>query len=132
MSMPNILVIDDDKFVRISIRTVLESAGYDVDECNNGNDGVALQKKQGFDAVIVDLMMPHKDGLETIRDLKENNDGLPIIAISGGGDIVRQNFVKAAFIFGASATLEKPFDGDELLSTLSSVIPQASDVAEYV
>lgn len=120
--MRRVLVIDDDKFVRISIRTVLQAAGYDVDVANNAFEGMALQKEKNFDAAIVDLIMPKKDGLETIQELKENEPGLPIIAISGGGTIVRKNFVSAASLFGASATLEKPFEGDELLLTLASIL----------
>ena len=65
--MCRVLVIDDDKFVRISIRTVLEADGYDVDEAKDAFEGMALQKAFKFDAVIVDLLMPHKDGLETFR-----------------------------------------------------------------
>jgi DNA-binding response OmpR family regulator len=127
--MSRILVIDDDKFVRISIRAVLEAAGYAVDDVGNANDGVALQRVTSFDTVIVDLMMPDKDGLETIRELKNYEPDLPIIAISGGGDIVRKNFVKAAEMFGANATLEKPFEGDELLSTVANLVASKASKA---
>ena len=122
--MCRVLVIDDDKFVRISIRTVLEADGYDVDEAKDAFEGMALQKAFKFDAVIVDLLMPHKDGLETIQSLKEYNPNLPILAISGGASSAHQSFLNAATLMGATATLEKPFGGEELLSTMATVVAQ--------
>jgi len=127
--MNRILIIDDDKFVRISIRTVLEAAGYDVDEAQNAFEGLKLQKTHLYDVVIVDLIMPQKDGLETIKDLKTIYPDLPVVAISGGGLIVRKNFVGAAKLFGANAILTKPFGGEELLSTMSQIFPRQSSVA---
>lgn len=120
--MSRILVIDDDKYVRTSIRAVLEGAGYRISDAGDADIGLGMQRANPFDAVIVDLVMPKKEGLETIRELKHDYPDLPIIAISGGGDIVRKNYIQAAELFGAVATLEKPFDGDELLSTIASVI----------
>ena len=113
-----VLVIDDDKFVRTSIRAVLEGAGYEVAEAGDADTGIALQKANLYDLLIVDLVMPHKEGLETIRELRSDFPDLPIVAISGGGEIVRKNFIQAAEMFGASATLEKPFGGDELVAAL--------------
>ena len=120
-NMSRILVIDDDKFVRTSIRAVLESAGHTVAESGDADAGIALQRENPFDVVIVDLVMPKKEGLETIRELKADYPDLPIVAISGGGEIVKKNFVQAATLFGATATLEKPFGGDDLLEALSLV-----------
>ena len=120
--MSRVLVIDDDKFVRISIRTVLEADGYEVDEAKDAFEGMALQKAYTFDAAIVDLLMPHKDGLETIQGLKEYNPNLPILAISGGMSSAHQSFLNAATLMGATATLEKPFGGDELLATMANVV----------
>ena len=128
--MCRVLIIDDDKFVRISIRTVLETAGYNVDDAMNAFEGVALQKKNSYDAAIVDLIMPHKDGLETIQELKQNEPDLPIVAISGGGTVIHKNFVSAATLFGANTTLEKPFEGEELLLALAGVIATKSINAE--
>lgn len=127
--MSRILVIDDDKFVRISIRTVLEAEGYEVEEAKDAFEGIALQKAYLFDAAIVDLLMPHKDGLETIQGLKESDPELPILAISGGGTTIHQSFLKAAKLMGANATLEKPFGGAELLSTVAAVVARESSAA---
>ncbi|MBL4747962.1 MAG: response regulator [Magnetovibrio sp.] len=127
--MSRILIIDDDKFVRMSIRAVLEAAGYDVDEASDAVSGLSLQKSCNFDAVIVDLIMPQQDGLETIKELKANNPDLPIVAISGGGVFVRKNFVSSAVLFGANATLEKPFEGDELLGAIAKIVVTDSSAA---
>lgn len=103
-----VLVIDDDLYVRRSIRIVLEGAGYEVSDVGDADVGIGLHRTTPFDVVIVDLLMPRKEGLETIRELKRDFPTLPIMAISGGGDIIRKNFVQAAEAFGATATLKNP------------------------
>ena len=127
--MSRILVIDDDKFVRASIRVVLEGAGHEVSDASDAEIGLGLQRANPFDVVIVDLIMPNKEGLETIRELKTDFPSLPIIAISGGGEIVRKNFFQAAEVFGAKLTLEKPFDGRELLDTVMNALGMEPSVA---
>jgi len=127
--MSRILVIDDDKFVRASIRVVLEGAGHEVSDASDAEVGLGLQRANPFDVVIVDLIMPNKEGLETIRELKADFPSLPIVAISGGGEIVRKNFFQAAELFGAKLTLEKPFDGRELLETVMSALDMEPSVA---
>jgi len=125
--MSRILVIDDDKFVRTSIRAVLEGAGNEVSDASDAETGLGLQRANPFDVAIVDLIMPNKEGLETIRELKRDFPALPIIAISGGGDIVRKNFFQAAELFGAKITLEKPFDGGELLAAIEDALDASTN-----
>lgn len=120
--MSRILVIDDDKFVRASIRAVLESVGHEVFDAGDADAGILQQRANPFDIAIVDLVMPKKEGLETIRELKQDFPNLPIIAISGGGALVKKNFIQAAEAFGATTTLEKPFGGDDLLNAISSAV----------
>jgi len=132
--MSRILVIDDDKFVRISIRAVLESAGHVVSDAGDADTGIRQQHLTPFDIAIVDLVMPQKEGLETIRELRSDYPDLAIIAISGGGAIVKKNFVEAAELFGATTTLEKPFGGEDLLGAVMHVLnppvsPGAMNVA---
>ena len=119
--MSRILIIDDDKFVRTSIRTVLQAHGHDVADIGDAVAGIMLQRDNPFDIAIVDLIMPEKEGLETIRELHRDFPELAIIAISGGGEIVRKNFIQAAEVFGARAMLEKPFDGDQLLEVVQQM-----------
>lgn len=125
--MSRVLVIDDDKFVRTSIRAVLEGAGHEVSDASDAETGLGMQRANPFDVAIIDLIMPQKEGLETIRELKRDFPALPIIAISGGGEIVRKNFFQAAELFGATVTLEKPFDGGDLITALSTAVEGAND-----
>jgi len=120
--MSRILVIDDDKYVRTSIRAVLESVGHEVCDASDADTGLSHQRANPFDVAIVDLVMPQKEGLETIKELNDDYPNLPIIAISGGGAIVKKNFVEAAELFGATATLEKPFGGEDLLNALDIAV----------
>ncbi|MCR4378886.1 MAG: response regulator [Rhodospirillales bacterium] len=130
--MSRILVIDDDKFVRTSIRAVIEGVGHEVSDASDAEVGLSLQRANPFDVAIVDLIMPNKEGLETIRELKRDFPRLAIIAISGGGDIVRKNFFQAAQLFGADYTLEKPFDGGDLLATLEKALGGAASSTKGV
>jgi len=128
-SMSRILVIDDDKFVRTSIRAVLESAGHVVADAGDADVGISQQHQTPFDVAIVDLVMPQKEGLETIRELRRDFPKLAIIAISGGGAIVKKNFVQAAELFGATTTLEKPFGGEELLAAVMQALNPPENTA---
>ena len=125
--MARILVIDDDKYVRTSIRAVLEGVGHEVMDAGDADIGLSMQRSNPFDMAIVDLVMPKKEGLETIRELKHDYPHLPIIAISGGGDIVRKNFFQAAELFGAKITLDKPFDGGDLLAAIADALDASTN-----
>jgi len=125
--MSRILIIDDDKFVRTSIRAVLECAGHEVSDVGDADSGIDQQRQDPFDVVIVDLVMPQKEGLETIRELKQDFPDLPIVAISGGGVIVKKSFIQAATVFGATTTLEKPFGGEQLLNAIETAMRSVSE-----
>ena len=82
--MSRILIIDDDKQMREMLKQTLERAGYAVIEAQNGLEGVAVYREQHVDVVITDLIMPGKDGMETIIELKREFPDVRIIAVSGG------------------------------------------------
>jgi DNA-binding NtrC family response regulator len=107
--MQRILIIDDDHHILLMIKKMLERAGYEVDLASNGVDGLELFKRYPADLVITDIIMPEKEGLETIREMKRMQSDLKIIAMSGGGKISADNYLETARIFGASKVLEKPF-----------------------
>ncbi len=113
--MARILVIDDEELVRFSIRKTLEGDNHNVTEASNGDEGLGLQSKQPFDIVITDLIMPVKEGIETIQQLRSDFPDLSIIAISGGGRTKGADFLHAAEALGASSILKKPFSNSELL-----------------
>lgn len=121
--MPRILVIDDDEQVRGLLVRMLERGGFDeVDQAADGNAGLARHRAQPADLVITDIVMPEKEGLETIQDLRRDSPGTRIIAISGGGLNQPGNYLQLARHFGAHQVLTKPIHYDTLISTVNSVL----------
>ena len=117
----HVLIIDDDDDVRDSICLILETQGYRVDSASDGDEGVALCKSGDFDVAIVDLLMPRKEGIETIIELKEAFPDLSILAISGGSNFMQMDYLKLAKKLGASETLLKPFKPFELIDTMQKL-----------
>jgi DNA-binding response OmpR family regulator len=107
---------------RFTMHEILEDAGFEVEEAASGNIGIALQKKQPFDLIITDIIMPKKDGLDTIRELKETWPSLPIIAVSGGGRTRDSDILDAALIAGANRILHKPFTTQELVDIVVDLL----------
>lgn len=108
--MPTVLVIDDERPIRALLREVLAEQGYDVTEAEDGVKGVRRAREQRPDLVITDILMPDKDGLETILELRAAAPHLPVIAISGGSTRVPMDVLAAARRFGARRVFSKPFD----------------------
>jgi len=120
--MTRILVIDDEELARFTIREILETADFEVDEAENGRVGVDKQKATPFDLIITDIIMPEKEGVETIIDLKQEFPDLKIIAISGGGRTRNLDFLKLSERFGAAKILAKPFTEGQLLEAVHDVL----------
>lgn len=124
--MQRILIIDDDHHILLMIKKMLERAGYEVDLASNGNEGLELFKRIQADLVITDIIMPEKEGLETIREMKRMRPDLKIIAMSGGGKISADNYLEAAKIFGASRVLEKPFSQKTMVMAVIDLLGVSS------
>jgi DNA-binding NtrC family response regulator len=120
--MKRILVIDDDHHILLMLKKMLEKAGYEVDLASNGVDGLELFQKIKADLVITDIIMPEKEGLETIREMKRMRSDLKIIAMSGGGKISADNYLETARIFGASLVLEKPFSQKTMVDAVIDLL----------
>lgn len=120
--MLRVLVIDDDDAVRLTIRNCLLSAGHEVADAPNGERGLAAFEASSFDVVILDILMPEKEGIETIREMRRRSAKIPIIAISGGGRTKTLDFLAAAKALGATATLQKPFSRDALLAEVGAAL----------
>ena len=114
--MTKILVIDDDMVVRETIIQILEDKGYEVISAEDGYRGLAAFRRDKPDLVITDIIMPEKEGIETIRDIRGEYPEAKIIAISGGGRIGNTDFLKIARQLGASDVIAKPFDPDDLIA----------------
>jgi two-component system, OmpR family, response regulator MprA len=115
----HILVVDDDRAVRESLRRSLEFNGYDVSLANDGAEALASIGKQSPDALVIDVMMPRLDGIETTRALRSAGNDLPILVLTARdsvGDRVE------GLDAGADDYLTKPFALDELLARLRALL----------
>jgi CheY-like chemotaxis protein len=120
--MANILVIDDESEVRYAIRAVLEDQGHKVDEADTGTAGLAAITDHPFDLVICDIIMPDKEGIETIVEIKQRLPQQKIVAISGGGRIKKEDYLAVAAAVGATYTVSKPFDAETLTDMVNAIL----------
>ena len=119
--MAQILLIDDDDLLRGVLAKALGHAGHDVIQAADGQQGIELSRATTVDLVITDLIMPVKEGVETIVQLRRERPQLPIIAISGGVTN-SEVYLKIAAKIGAKRILAKPFTPQELLATIREVL----------
>lgn len=118
-----ILLIDDDDLLRDAIGDLLESEGYDVTVAEDGNRGLEAFQAVGPEIVITDIMMPDRDGIDTIIALSKEDPQPRIIAISGGGgQLDSLSYLKMAEKLGADRVLEKPFRAKVLLETIETLL----------
>lgn len=120
--MAKILVFDDEPSILLMIKKMLEKAGYDVDIALNGKVGMELFEKNKPDLLITDLIMPEKEGLETIFELRRKYPDLKIIAISGGGRIGPDGYLPGAKLLGANAVFSKPLVPKEFLAAIADLL----------
>jgi DNA-binding response OmpR family regulator len=127
--MKRILLIEDEDALRDMLRMSLERMGYAVIEAKDGREAIALFKQTPVDLVLTDLLMPEKEGLETIRELRRGDPGLKIIAMSGGGRTDARDNLTMAKNFGATTVFSKPFTIDELAQAVSALlaVPAAAE-----
>ncbi len=120
--MAKILVIEDDSSFRNVLVQMLARAGYDVRQAGDGNQAVEVCASFQPDLVLTDIIMPDKEGLETIQELLTMHPNLKIIAMSGGGKFGPDSYLPLAQKLGAKASLQKPFMREELISTIEVVL----------
>ncbi|NOZ62184.1 MAG: response regulator [Calditrichaeota bacterium] len=120
--MKRILVIDDDEFFREMLHAMIEREGYEVDEAEDGEVGIEKHKKKQFDLIITDIIMPNKEGIGTIMELRSDYPDVKIIAVSGGGRVVPNSYLHIAEKLGAHKTMTKPFERKELISSIKELI----------
>ena len=120
--MSAILLVDDDVSVLDVMSEMLRLEGHEVTVAENGEQAVARVNEHNFDLIITDLIMPEKEGLETIADIRRQYAQIPIIAISGGGRLGPNDYLETARFIGANATLAKPFARTELIKAVDSLL----------
>jgi DNA-binding response OmpR family regulator len=124
--MANIIIIDDDDVIQELIQKFLKQEGHNVLIASDGLAGLDIIHNNTLDLIIVDIFMPEMDGFEVINKVQLEFPGIPIIAISGGGSMVKSNsFLKAAMNFGALGTLTKPINKKKLISMISLLLDRA-------
>jgi CheY-like chemotaxis protein len=122
--MTQILVIDDDDLIRGLLRSVLEKAGYQVLEAPDGNVGIEIFREQSADLIITDILMPEKEGLETIMEIRRESPDVKIIAISGGAKVGPFTYLKLAERFGAERVFSKPLEMRQLLQAIRELLDE--------
>jgi two-component system, NtrC family, nitrogen regulation response regulator NtrX len=126
--MKTILVIDDDKSVRDSLKMILEYEHYEVEFAENGEKGLQSLDRFPVDVVLLDVKMAGMDGIEVLTKIRQKNQKLPVVMISGHGTI--ETAVEATKL-GAFDFLSKPLDRDKLLVTVRNALQHAKLTEEY-
>ncbi|MGH2643344.1 MAG: sigma-54-dependent transcriptional regulator [Chitinophagaceae bacterium] len=125
--MATILIIDDEKSIRNTLSDILSYEGYKIEEAADGLEGINLFKKKTYDVVLCDIKMPKIDGMEFLEQAVEVNPDVPIIMVSGHGNI--DNAVEAVKK-GAFDFISKPPDLNRILITIRNALDKTSLVAE--
>lgn len=125
--MPKILIIDDEKSIRKTLREILEYEKYQVDEATEGMEGISLIQKEKYDVVLCDIKMPKMDGIDVLEKITESNADIPVVMISGHGTIETavEAVKKGAFDF-----IAKPLDLNRLLVTIRNAMDKSVLVKE--
>ena len=117
--MKTILLVDDDDLFGDMVKKTLLHLGYAVVRAHNGNEALQLYDPLKVDLVLTDLIMPDKEGLELISELRHAHPTVKIIAMSGGGRNTPEEYLPIARLLGAVRTLTKPFEQEELAKALT-------------
>jgi CheY-like chemotaxis protein len=121
--MLSVLIVDDQAEIRLLIRDALEGAGYHVEEARDGKEGLERYRTKSADLVLMDIVMPDQDGLESIMALRREFPESRIIAMTGASDTIGiLNFLDVAKMFGAKRTLQKPFELQTLLDAVAAEV----------
>lgn len=124
--MARILIIDDETAIALMLKKLVEKAGHEAQMAVNGNEGLELFDTFKPDLLITDIIMPEKEGLELIFELRRKNPELKIIAISGGGRFQYEGYLNSAKHLGANMVFQKPLELKELMNSISNLLSARS------
>jgi DNA-binding response OmpR family regulator len=115
-----VLVVEDDPSTQRALATILRQEGYTVLQARDGSEAIRLWRDSGADLVLMDLVMPDKDGIETIVELRASDPDIRIVAMSGGAGIdnPRIDLLGDAKMLGAMLTIDKPFTPAEVIAVV--------------
>src|SRR6185295_9299699 len=125
--MSNILIIDDEKAIRKTLSEILSYEGYKIEEAGDGEEGLRRVRDKTFDVVLCDIKMPKLDGIEFLEKVRESNPDVPVIMISGHGNI---DTAVEAVKKGAYDYIAKPPDLNRLLITIRNAMDKSNLVSE--
>ncbi len=120
--MAKILIVDDDEQIRLMLSDLLKRSGSTVDQASDGEEAINKFNTNHYDLIITDILMPGKEGIQTIQELKKNNPNLKIIAISGGGHIESNVYLDMAKKMGADLCVPKPLDMYNFIDTVKKLL----------
>ena len=126
--MALIMVVDDEQQVLSLISTLLEKEGHQVVQAVDGEQALRLFTKQPTDMLITDLLMPNKEGLELIQEIRNNHSNVKIIAYSGGGQIQPDNYLNFAKGMGADRVFSKPVPLNELKVAVIELLAENNSI----
>jgi len=120
--MKRILFVDDDKSMRYLHSQMLEGESYDVHVACDGQEALDYLKIAPVDLVITDILMPEIDGFELMMEIRKSHPKIKVVAISGGGRLGPNEYLKLANQLGATFTLQKPYKKEELISMIHKIL----------
>ncbi len=120
--MARILVVDDDESIRMMLRLILEGEGYEVTEADDGDKAIKAYRQEQCDLIITDIVMPEKEGLQMIMELKKDFPDVKIIVMSGGGRVAPTSYLNLAQKLGANRAFSKPFERKKLVDAVKELI----------
>jgi DNA-binding response OmpR family regulator len=123
-----ILVIDDDDRIRRMVAKVLSADGHRVTCAADGVAGMALFRQETPDAVVTDIIMPEREGIETIVSIRKERPETKIIAISGGGRLGDIELLRIARLLGADDVIAKPFRAQDLRRRVRALDPSLASL----
>jgi DNA-binding NtrC family response regulator len=121
----HILLVDDEAALRRTLRIILERAGHTVYEAEDGDQALKMFAAEPPDLVVTDIIMPNREGVGTIDELRRRAPNMPIIAMSGGGSVGGDLFLTLASQLGATATLAKPIRQADLIEAIERCLAGA-------
>lgn len=123
--MTRVIIIDDEEDIRIVLKEIFKRAGFEAETASNASEGLDLLREHGAELVVTDVIMPGRNGVDTVYDIRMEFPNTKVIVISGGGNVTPSDYEPAAIkttaylasaaAVGADLTLTKPFDREDLI-----------------
>lgn len=126
MKAMSILIVDDEQELLDVMDQVLTARGFHVTRAANGVEATKAIARKHFDLVITDLIMPEKDGIQLMNEIRRKHPQVRIVAMSGGGHVPREQYLRIAKGLGAHAVLEKPFPNQHLVELVEQLLLKPS------